>query len=47
MALVMFVNLGKYGDEHRLAWSAATFLAGLGNGGAGSVVVGLLYHTVE
>ena len=47
MALIMFYNLTKYEDDHRLAWTLATFFAGLGGLGIGSIVVALLYHTVE
>ena len=47
MALVMYVNLTRYEEDRRFAWIVATFLAGLGNAGFGSIVVGLLYYTVE
>ena len=47
VALAMYVNLTRYEEEQRLAWIVATFLAGLGNAGFGSIVVGLLYYTVE
>ena len=46
LALVMYVNLTRYDEQRRGAWIVATFLAGLGNAGFGSIV-GLLYYTVE
>lgn len=47
MALVMGVILRGREEAHWKAWTAATFFAGIGNTGLGSIVVGLLYHTVE
>lgn len=47
VALVMSVNLTRYDEERWLAWVVGTFLAGLGNAGSGSIVVALLYYTVE
>lgn len=47
MALIVFYNLTRYEDDHRVAWTLATFFAGLGGTGIGSIVVALLYHTVE
>lgn len=47
MALVMVVILRRREETHWKAWTAATFFAGIGNGGLGSIAVALLYHTVE
>jgi hypothetical protein len=47
MALVMVVNLRRREEVRWRAWVVATFLAGVGNLGFGSVIVGLLYYTVE
>jgi hypothetical protein len=41
-------NGGENGNEsgRPLAWAVGALLAGVGNFGWGSVIVGLLYHTV-
>lgn len=48
MAGVVYIRAARRGDDHAVAWAVAAFAAGVGNGGMGSVVVGLLYsHLYE
>lgn len=44
IALVIYWVASRRGDNHALAWATGTFLAGLGNSGFGSIIVGLLYY---
>lgn len=48
VAGAVYIRASRRDDNHAIAWAVATFAAGLGNGGMGSIVVGLLYsHLYE
>lgn len=48
VAGVVYIRASRRDDNHAVAWAVATFAAGIGNGGMGSIVVGLLYsHLYE
>lgn len=43
MTSIVYIRASRQKDDHAVAWAVTAFAAGLGNGGLGSIFVGLLY----